>query len=98
VRLAVEGDSLRPRPDETPVVLSKRIQAEVARLLDEDETDWWSSLRRAAADAPPAAAAPPATSWCRTWASTRPGEPPIRPGASVSGPTPDAEGQGRVLR
>lgn len=69
----VFGDPLRPRPGEDALALTARVQAEVARLLDEDSTDWWSSLRRAADDDERVPdPAPPPGSWRRTWEATRP--------------------------
>lgn len=77
------GDPVRPRAGEDALALTVRISAEVARLLDEDATDWWSSLRRAAEGDQPALAAPPAASWRRTWESTRPVEPTGHGGPQV---------------
>jgi 1-acyl-sn-glycerol-3-phosphate acyltransferase len=77
------GDPMRALPDERPVPFTKRVQAEVARLLDEDATDWWSSLRRAAEGERPALDGPPVASWRRTWASTRPVEAPPEAGPRV---------------
>lgn len=77
------GDPLRAGPGEDAAALASRTQAEVARLLDEDATDWWSSLRRAAEGAQPALQGPPASSWRRTWESTRPVERPSRDGPKV---------------
>ncbi|MCW2779285.1 MAG: phospholipid/glycerol acyltransferase, partial [Frankiales bacterium] len=71
VRLLV-GDPLRARDGEDALALTARVQAEVARLLDEDTTDWWSSLRRAAEGDRPALKGPPASSWRRTWEASRP--------------------------
>lgn len=79
----VFGEPMRALPDERPVPFMKRVQAEVARLLDEDATDWWSSLRRAAEGERPALDGPPAASWRRTWESTRPVEPPPERGPRV---------------
>jgi len=77
------GDPLRGRPGETAVTLTQRVQAEVARLLDEDATDWWGSLRRAAQGTQPALQGPPTSSWRRTWESTRPVAPPPSHGPQV---------------
>jgi len=77
------GDPVRARPDEDALAFAGRIQAEVARLLDEDATDWWSSLRRAADGVQPALEGPPASSWRRTWESSRPVEPPAETGPRV---------------
>ncbi len=71
------GDPVRPRSGEDARAFTDRIAAEVARLLDEDATDWWSSLRRAADGAQPALDAPPAGSWRRTWESSRPVQAPV---------------------
>jgi 1-acyl-sn-glycerol-3-phosphate acyltransferase len=70
------GDPLRARDGEDARAFTTRIGEEVARLLDEDATDWWSSLRRAADGQRPALEGPPAASWRRTWETTRPVEPP----------------------
>ena len=79
----VFGDPLRAVPGDDALSFAGRAQSEVARLLDEDETDWWSSLRRASAAEQPALHGPPAGSWRRTWASTRPVEPPASAGPQV---------------
>ena len=78
----VFGDPLRARPGEDALALTARVQAEVARLLDEDSTDWWSSLHRAR-QPELGPAAPPVGSWRRTWASTRPVVPPPHLGPVV---------------
>jgi hypothetical protein len=77
------GDPLRARAGEDALAFTGRIQAEVARLLDEDATDWWSSLRRSAQGVPPALDGPPAASWRRTWEATRPVELPAATGPQV---------------
>lgn len=79
----VFGDPLRAAPGEQALAFAGRAQAEVARLLDEDETDWWSSLRRANSGEQPALQGPPTGSWRRTWASTRPVEPTSTGGPRV---------------
>ncbi len=79
----VFGDPLRALPGEDALALSARAQAEVARLLDEDETDWWSSLRRAADGGQPSLDGPPTASWRRTWEASRPVQAPPTPGARV---------------
>lgn len=89
----VFGDPVRPRTGEDALALTGRVQAEVARLLDEDSTDWRSSLRRAAQDGGHAAPQPaPVGSWRRTWEATRPVVPPPHLGPVVwgdgSGPRP----------
>lgn len=76
------GAPLRATDGEDALALAGRAQAEVARLLDEDETDWWSSLRRAAADAPDRPA-PPVGSWRRTWQASQPAARSAEPGARV---------------
>ena len=77
------GDPLRAMPGEDALALSARAQAEVARLLDEDATDWWSSLRRAADGVQPALEGPPPQSWRRSWEAGRPVEPPRGTGPAV---------------
>lgn len=74
VRLLV-GSPLRALPDERPVPFTRRIQAEVERLLVEDETDWWTSLRRGRPQEVPR------DSWRRTWTATAPvrAAPPATP-------------------
>lgn len=77
------GDPMHARPGEDALAFAARIQAEVARLLDEDATDWWSSLRRAADGVQPALQGPPPTSWRRTWEASRPVAPPRETGPRV---------------
>jgi len=72
------GPPLHPVPGEDAPALTARLRAEVARLLEEDSTDWWSSLHRPASPQPPAGA-PAASSWRHAWAaSAPPGEPSPR--------------------
>lgn len=79
----VFGDPLRAAVDEDALALTVRAHAEVARLLDEDETDWWSSLRRSASGEQPALSGPPVASWRRTWEATRPVQAPPSSGPRV---------------
>lgn len=79
------GAPLHPEPGETAADLTERVGAEVARLLDEDATDWWSSLRRAAGKTTPDMTGPTAAGWRRRWESSRPVAPPGRPRARVWG-------------
>lgn len=52
--------------------LAGRIEAAVAALADEAETDWWSARRRAAAGTTPPLTGPETSSWRRAWALTAP--------------------------
>ncbi|MFN2536693.1 MAG: hypothetical protein ABR549_00895, partial [Mycobacteriales bacterium] len=55
-------------------------EQEVARLLDEDRTDWYASLLRASGGRTPSSAGPVAAGWRRHWEATRPlQEPEGRP-------------------
>jgi 1-acyl-sn-glycerol-3-phosphate acyltransferase len=53
-------------------VTSQRASAAVARLWDEDETDWYGSLRRAATDEAPVPTGPEAAPWRRRWEASEP--------------------------
>lgn len=74
------GPAIHPDQEAGHRELSHRLIAAVARLWDEDTTDWYSSLRRAADGATPVPSGPPsrgggevaAGSWRRTWESSRP--------------------------
>ena len=59
-----EGDDFRH--------VSKRLQQAMARLWDEDVTDWYRSLRRQEDEATPSLAGPDAPRWRRTWEASRP--------------------------
>src|SRR5262249_13554985 len=63
---------LRPDADETSQAFSARVAAAVTQLWGEEALGWWGA-RGAAADADlPAPSGPKASSWRRTWESTRP--------------------------
>ena len=47
------GDPVAPAPEESVRAFAPRVQRALARLLDEERTDWYSSLRRAADDETP---------------------------------------------
>jgi len=66
------GPALRVEPEEDFRSFSKRIQQELARLWDEDATDWYHSLRREAEGRTPALTGPAGPRWRRVWESSRP--------------------------
>ena len=66
------GAPLHALPGEDAAGLTDRLHAEVARLLDEDDTDWFASLRRAADGGTPSPAGRPAPRWRRVWDATEP--------------------------
>ena len=87
------GSPVHPRPDDDAASLTERLRDEVARLVDEDGTDWYSSLRRAADGRTPPLAGPEASRWRRVWAATEPLADDRRTAAGRS-PWP-ARGRGR---
>jgi len=52
--------------------VSKQLQQAMARLWDEDATDWYASLRREAEGATPSLGGPEAPRWRRVWEASRP--------------------------
>jgi len=65
------GDPVAPAAGESVRDFAPRVHDAVARLLDEEQTDWYSSLRRAASDATPDPSGPPVAQWRRVWESTQ---------------------------
>jgi 1-acyl-sn-glycerol-3-phosphate acyltransferase len=65
------GDPIAPAEGESVREFAPRVRGAVARLLDEDQTDWYASLRRAAAGATPDPAGPDVAPWRRVWESTQ---------------------------
>ncbi len=67
------GEALWPRPatdgarEEDARRFAARIEAAVALLADEAETDWWSARRRAERGATPSPRGPQASPWRRAW-------------------------------
>lgn len=68
------GEPVVPAEGETVREFAPRVQRALARLLDEERTDWYSSLRRAADETTPDPAGPAVARWRRVWESTRPPE------------------------
>ena len=66
------GRALSPADGEDFGSLSRRLQQELARLWDEDATNWYASLRRDAEGHTPSMAGPLAARWRRVWESSRP--------------------------
>jgi 1-acyl-sn-glycerol-3-phosphate acyltransferase len=64
------GRPLRMTGGEEPRAFGGRINAAVARLLDEDRTDWYAAARRSAAGDTPPPSGPDVARWRRVWAST----------------------------
>jgi 1-acyl-sn-glycerol-3-phosphate acyltransferase len=70
------GRPLVAVPEEKSKALAARCEAEVARLLDEDRTDWYASLLRAGRGSTPPASGPVVADWRRQWEASRPVEAP----------------------
>lgn len=66
------GAPVHPLVGEDAAALTARIRAAVARLADEDATDWYGAMRRSADGATPAPSGPEAAHWRRVWAATEP--------------------------
>jgi 1-acyl-sn-glycerol-3-phosphate acyltransferase len=65
------GEPLVPGEGEGVREFAPKVRAAVARLLDEDETDWYSSLRRSVEGGTPDPAGPQIAQWRRVWASSQ---------------------------
>jgi 1-acyl-sn-glycerol-3-phosphate acyltransferase len=66
------GPPLVPSPEHDAASFTDAVRAGLARLLDEDNTDWYSAMRREADDETPAVTGPDASRWRRVWAATEP--------------------------
>lgn len=66
VRVAF-GQPLHPKPDGNPTELTRRVEAAVAVLLDEQHTDWWTALRNAQRGSTPSPRGPAIADWRRRW-------------------------------
>jgi len=66
------GDPIVPDEDEDFRSVAGRLMQAVARLWDEDRTDWYRSLRREAEGLTPPPSGPTAARWRRIWESSRP--------------------------
>jgi 1-acyl-sn-glycerol-3-phosphate acyltransferase len=66
------GSAVWPEEGEDFRSMSRRMQQSLARLWDEDATDWYASLRREADGATPSISGPQAPRWRRVWESSRP--------------------------
>ena len=65
------GTPLWPDPGENARRFAARIEAAVATLAHEADTDWWTARRQAAAGTTPPLQGPEAASWRRSWALSR---------------------------
>jgi 1-acyl-sn-glycerol-3-phosphate acyltransferase len=66
------GPALYPQDGEDFRSLSRRMQQAMARLWDEDATNWYQSLRREAEGTTPSLAGPQGPRWRRVWEASRP--------------------------
>jgi 1-acyl-sn-glycerol-3-phosphate acyltransferase len=66
------GSPLVPDPEDDVGTLTDRIHAEIARLLDEGDSDWYASMRRAVDGVTPSVSGPAAPRWRRVWDATAP--------------------------
>lgn len=67
------GSPLRPGPDDDPRALAGRLEAAIATLADEIDSDWYTARRRAAAGTTPSLTGPEGPGWRRAWALGTPG-------------------------
>lgn len=74
VRLSF-GAPVRPRQDEPTSALTGRLEAAIAALMDEQNTDWWTAMRNAHTAATPSLHGPQTADWRRRWALLEPGAP-----------------------
>jgi 1-acyl-sn-glycerol-3-phosphate acyltransferase len=66
------GTPIVSDPDEDFRSVAARVMQAVARLWDEDRTDWYRSLRREAQGLTPSPSGPQAARWRRIWEASRP--------------------------
>ncbi len=66
------GPALHPEDGEDFPSLSRRMQQAMARLWDEDATNWYQSLRREAEGTTPSLTGPQGPRWRRVWEASRP--------------------------
>lgn len=64
------GEPLHPGTGESVRDFAPRVRDGIARLLDEDRTDWYGSLRRARDGRTPDPSGPQVAPWRRVWAAT----------------------------
>jgi 1-acyl-sn-glycerol-3-phosphate acyltransferase len=72
------GHALRAEPGESPNAFTRRLEAAVATLLDEQRTDWWSALRAQHAGRTPSLRGPQIAAWRRRWELLEPDPAPSR--------------------
>jgi 1-acyl-sn-glycerol-3-phosphate acyltransferase len=61
------GTPLRPRVDESTSELTRRLEAAISVLIDEQRTDWWSAMRAAHRGDTPSLHGPKIADWRRRW-------------------------------
>ncbi len=66
------GEPIHPEPEEDFRSVAGRVMQAVARLWDEDATDWYRSLRRESEGLTPPPSGPQAARWRRIWEASRP--------------------------
>jgi len=64
------GEPVRPTPGMDARDLAARIEQTLARLADEQVTDWWTAKRRAAGGHTPPLTGPATGAWRRMWSLT----------------------------
>jgi 1-acyl-sn-glycerol-3-phosphate acyltransferase len=86
------GNACHPAPGESAVALSRRLEARLLALLEEDRTTWWESLRSDArppeATPAPTPAAAAAARWRQVWQSSAPLAKDADPWSDLAPPTP----------
>lgn len=66
------GHPLRAAPGESAPEFTRRLEAAVAVLLDEQRSDWWTAMRNAEAGRTPSLHGPEMADWRRRWVLLEP--------------------------
>jgi 1-acyl-sn-glycerol-3-phosphate acyltransferase len=88
----------RAAEGESPTAFSRRLEARLAAMLEEDRTTWWRVLRQSPRPSDPKSIGPPSARWRRTWESSEPLTKTSDPWSASDPAAPAEAGQGETVR
>lgn len=90
------GNACRPERGESAAALSRRVEARLLAMLEEERTTWWQAMRRGERTDDAGTSAPPSSRWRQIWQSSEPLAKDDDPWSDVAAAPQPEDGRGEA--